>query len=173
MLEIGEYRARSKSAALGTTKSGKEQVAVTFDLLDLPGQSITWYGFFSEAAFEIAMRGLRAAGFQGDDLSNLSSLQPGPECFLVVDHETYDGKVRAKVKFINSGEGGIPLKAQLEPDAARAFAAKMKGRIVAFDKSPDAPKATKPATKATPTHDGPPLDVLDKQAGEQSDDIPF
>jgi hypothetical protein len=176
MLEIGEYRASARAAVLGTTKNGTEQVAVTFDLLDLPGQTITWYGFFSEKAEEIAFRGLRAAGFAGADLSDLASLQPGPECVLVIDHETYEGKVRAKVKFINRGGAGIPVKSQLDPGSAKAFAARMKGRILAFDQGAGSPPLPKPAAKPTPrapASDSPPQGLLDQQAGEQGDDIPF
>src|SRR5512133_2180052 len=174
MLEIGEYRAQSKTAALGKTQGGKEQIAVTFDLLDLPGQSITWYGYFTETSEETTFRGPRAAGCVGDDLADLSSLQPGAEVVLVIDHETYEGKTRAKVKFVNSGSGGIPLKSQLAPDAAKSFAARMKGRLLAFDRTAGTPAQPKPAPRhAASASSEVPQEVLDRQAAEQSDEIPF
>ena len=91
-----------------------------------------------------------------------------------MDLETYEGKVRAKVKFINS-TGGMALKNPLDQGQAKAFAAKMKAKIAAFDAQAATAGTHKPAPKngATKHDDGPPLDALEKQAGEQSDDIPF
>ena len=62
LLAAGDYRAKALEAQLTYTSKGTEQIAVRFSLLDFPAQTITWFGYLSEAAFEIAMRGLRAAG---------------------------------------------------------------------------------------------------------------
>jgi hypothetical protein len=199
MLEAGEYRARAVKAALGLAKSGSEQVGVQFELLDVSGQSITWYGSFAnDQAFEITMKGMRAAGFRGDDLADLSSLEDGntPEVTLVVVHETYQGKTQVKVKFINAG-GGLAMKTQLEGDQAKAFAARMKGRVLAFNQgagpAPSAGGAAKPAAQqrpapraqpqrpaptraaAPPRQDEPPLDLLEGQdpTNEEPEPITF
>lgn len=170
MLEAGEYRARAAEARLGFTGTGKEQVAVRFELLDFPGQSITSYHFFSsDKAIEISMKGLRAAGFRGSDLSDLSSLSgETPEVILVVEHETYNGKTSAKVKFINAA-GGLAMKDALDPAAAKSFAQRMKAKILAFDSSTSAPKPQKMTGSDGPPHpDEPPPGF-----SEPSDDIPF
>jgi hypothetical protein len=190
ILEPGDYRAKAVEAALGRSSKGTEQVAVRFSLLDFPQQTITWYGYFSEKAFEISMRGLRAAGFTGDNLADLSSLREevSPEVVLVIDHDEYNGKVRPRVQFIN-GAGGMAVKDALDEAEAKTFAARMKGKVVAFDKAVGAPKAvvaaqapakangrTAPAPRrAGPAQsDGVPQDVIDAQAAENvSDDIPF
>ena len=182
-LQPGDYRAKSIGAQLGKAGTGTEQVAVKFSLLDFPQQTITWFGYFSPNAFDIAMRGLRSAGFVGDDLSDLSSLNEdvSPEVVLVIDNETYQGKTRAKVQFINS-TGGVALKDALGDTEAKAFAQRMKGRVVAFDKATGTPPAAKPAPKpapkkAAPASDEVPLDVLNQQENDHvpadSDDIQF
>jgi hypothetical protein len=181
LLNEGDYRAKAIEAQLGTTSTGKEQIAVRFALLDFPNQTITWYGFFTDAAFEITMRGLRAAGFKGNDFDNLSSLseEASPEVVIVVVHETYKDKVSAKVKFIN-GQGGLALQGALQPDQAKAFAAKMKGRVLAYDQSSGLPAAKPGAPAPRPakpngaaSSEQIPQHVLDAQAEQQGEDAPY
>lgn len=142
MLDKGDYRGRAIKGALGTSKNGNEQVGVEFELLDHPGQSITWYGTFTEAAFEIAMRGLRAAGKHDDDLSDFSWISSAPEVVLVVDHETYNGKERAKVKFINS-QGGLAMTNAMDATAAKSFADRMRAKVLLFNQGQPPPKQPK------------------------------
>lgn len=166
-LEDGKYRGRSKRALLGRAKGGTEQVGVLFDLLDMPGRSITWYGYFTDAAFGITMKGLRTAGFKGDDLSDLSSLDESsnpPEVLLVVENERYEGKLSPKVKFINS-VGGLAMKDQMQGQDLDKFARRMKARIAAFDKSSGA----KPAPKQT---SGRPVEAS-QPPGDEDVDLPF
>ncbi len=177
LLEAGTYRARALDAALGSTSKGKEQVAVKFDLLDFPGQSITWFGYFTEATTNSTFRALRTAGWKGSDLSDLSDLSnpEGPEVYLVIEHETYENKKIAKVRWVNSA-GGMALKSRLEPDQAKAFAAKMKDQVAAFDAAAKMNGGAAPrAAKRQGSDDGPPRELLDEQAGQQggADDIPF
>ncbi len=176
IIEAGDYRAKAIEAQLGVSSKGTEQIAVRFALLDFPNQTITWYGYFSEKAFEITMRGLRAAGFRGDDFADLTSLheEVSPEVVLVVEHEVYNGKTSAKVKFINSA-GGLAIQGALQPDQAKAFAAKMKGRVLAYNQAAglSTKPSARPAPRAAPVPaDTTPIDLLEQQAGQQ-DDIPF
>lgn len=177
MLDAGTYRARAIEAALGETDTGKEQIAVRFSLLDLEGQEITWYGYFTDKTLETTFKALRTAGWKGQDLSDLADLcnPETPEVTLVVEQEEYEGKVRARVRWVN-GAGGLALKKALDPNKAKAFAARMKGQIVAFDRTSGAPKAStsKAATKGD-EHDP---DRLEARAAEETgtgrlDDIPF
>jgi hypothetical protein len=120
MLENGDYRAKASRGALGLAGNGTEQVGVEFDLLDKPGNKLTWYGYFTEKGTDIALRGLRTAGWKGTDLSDLSSLSDPevPEVILVVEQETYEGKTRPKVKFINS-TGGLAMRNALDEGSGR------------------------------------------------------
>jgi hypothetical protein len=170
VIDEGTYAARALRAALGMTSTGKEQVAVEWGLLDGSGRKITSYHYFSsDKAIEISMDGLRTAGFQGNDLSDLSTLChsegcPTPECEIVIVHEEYNGKTSAKVRFINSA-GGLALSAPLDDAKAKAFAARMRGAIAAYEQSAGSNPPRRAATKPRPQDDG----------GFQAtdDDVPF
>jgi hypothetical protein len=176
MLDAGIYRARAIEAALGETDTGKEQVAVRFELLDVEGQQITWYGYFTDKTLETTFKALRTAGWRGQDLSDLSDLcgQDTPEVNLVVEHETdQQGKVRARVRWVN-GTGGLALKKALDANKAKAFAARMKGKLVAYDRTAGSPK---PPPKQANGHDDGEFDPdrLEQrgQSEGRDDEIPF
>jgi hypothetical protein len=175
-LEAGTYRACALEGALGLTNTGKEQVAVKFDLLDFPGQTITWYGYFTDNTTQSTFRGLRTAGWKGSDLSDLSDLSnpAGPEVYLVIERETYQGKTTAKVRWVNSA-GGLALKNAMVPEQAKAFAARMRDQLAAFDAVAKESGGAAPARHAR-TDDGPPIEHLDRRAREEGydpDNIPF
>lgn len=152
MSEIGDgiYRARAVAGQLGETSTGKEQVAVEFELMDsegVIGPRITWFGYFTEKTTESTFRALRTCGWMGDDLSNLQGIETN-EVSLVIQNETWEGKTRPKVQWVNApGGNGMGLKAPLAPDRAKSFAAKMRAAVRAFDvqtgngKRPPAPKS--------------------------------
>lgn len=189
ILDAGTYRARAVEAALGFTGTGKEQVAVKFQLLD-PGlvqSNITWYGYFTDGTIEGTFRALRSAGWKGQDLSDLSDLAGAetPEVDLVIHHEAdQKGVMRARVRWVNS-VGGVALKTALAPDRAKVFAAKMRGKLAAFDHAAGTERAPAPAPRAAPaprtgsgrgsgSTSGVPQEVLDAQEAENaSDGIPF
>lgn len=189
IIEAGTYRAKAVEGALGETSTGKEQVAVVFDLLDA-GQKITWYGYFTDKTLESTFRALRTAGWTGQDLSDLSTLsrEDVPEVHLVVEHEDdKEGQPRARVRWVNS-TGGMGLKSALAPDKAKAFAARMRGAVASFDRNAG-PALKAPATPAVkpkastrdmplrraPEPDGVPQEVLDAQQdeGEPGESLPF
>jgi hypothetical protein len=170
-------RARAVGAAIGRAATGTHQIGIEFQFLDEQG-GITYYGPLSDKAFPYTMKAIRAAGFVGEDLSDLSSLNSDdvPDVVLVIEDEEYpegSGKVAPKVKFINS-TGGLAMKDALQGSDLKAFAQQMKGKIVAFDRSAGAPK---PAPRRAPVHgDTLPQEELDRQAssnGGGPDDIPF
>lgn len=171
-------RARAINAAVGRAGTGTHQIAIEFEFLEEPG-GITYYGPLTDAAFEYTMKAIRSAGFQGDDLSDLSSLTgETPEVVLVIGPEEYNGKITRKVKFINS-VGGLALKDALQGDELTAFARRMKGKIGAFDRRADPASASRRATPRprNGSDDEPPVEHLDQRAAEElgngPDDIPF
>lgn len=142
----GIHRGIVTAWALGTTSKGGEQVAVTFQLPDSENETIVWRGYFTEKSTDITFKALRAMGWQGDDLADLSSIE-GHEASLTIEPEEYEGKTFLKVRWVNPISGPV-LKEQMAPDAAKAFAARMKARIRAFDASEGKPKVNgKPASK--------------------------
>lgn len=160
-------RARAITAAIGKAGTGTHQIGIEFEFLDEPG-GITYYGALTDAAFEYTMKAIRTAGFTGDDLANLSSLSgETPEVILVIDEEEYEGKLRKKVKFINS-MGGLAMKDSLQGDDLASFAKRMKGKIVAYDRSSgSAPQRQRqqPQGRAHPSDSSEPSPF--------NDDIPF
>jgi hypothetical protein len=158
-LKDGIYRARALGAGLGETKSGAEQVAIEFDFLDFEGTRLTYYGTFSDKAVEHTLRALRTAGWRGDDLADLSSIggPDAPEVDLVVENEEWEGKVRLKVRWVNP-RGGLGMKAALAPDKAKAFAARMRGQVAAFDRTAGAPKPTSGQARGRPPEPPPHTD---------------
>lgn len=149
-IENGKYRARAADAVLSDTDSGKEQVAIQFAFLDHPGVTLTWYGFFTEATYERTVQSLRYCGWAGNDLSVFledeiakngieSTGLTANEVVLVVENEEYNGKVRPRVRWVNSA-GGMGVKNVMSRARAVEFSARMKGLIVAMDKRGGSPK---------------------------------
>lgn len=173
MLENGKYRGRATNWALGTTSTGKEQVAVAFSLLDdhVTGQSITWYGYFTDGTFDRTIGSLRHCGWEGDDLTDLQGLDAN-EVELVVEQEEYNGQWAAKVKWVN--RFGAAVKSQMAPDTAKAFASRMKGRIVALRQSGGArpQDGNKRPTSSTSRSGGGPLGPEPPSFADSADDLP-
>ncbi len=154
----GTYRAKAVESGLGKAKTGTEQVAVLFELLDHAGTRITWYGYFTDKAFEQTVKGLRACGWQGSDpteLENFATSGMGAEVELVIEQETaIDAQgnntgTRARVRWVNvPGSGGIGLSAKLSPDESKSFAQRMKAKILAAEqgkpKTNGAPRSSPP-----------------------------
>lgn len=166
MIPNGTYLARALGGALGKTNAGKPQVAVEFEILsaEAAGEHITWYGFFSEKTEERTIKSLRLAGWRGDDLSDLSSLggDDAPEVALVIEEETYEGKTRTKVQWVNAPGAGLAMKSEMSPEEAKAFATRMKGRVAQISGPRPAPTKSRPLP---PRREEPP------PVGD--DDIPF
>lgn len=145
-ISAGTHQGRAVKGALGETSTGREQVGVEFALLDADGTEnpdaphITWFGFFTEKTLPTTLKALRTMGWKGNDLEDLTGIDANT-VELVVEHEEYNGNVTAKVRWINPLNGG-GMKAALAPDKAKAFAARMRQQIAAFDASSALPKAT-------------------------------
>lgn len=171
MIAEGKYKARPIAWGLSESKNGHEQFAIGFEIIDgQPGDTITWYGGFSnDQATDITIKGIKACGWTGSDLSNVDL--PGTEVQLVIIHEEYpagSGKVNPRVKFINGPGQGIK---QMDPNKQKAFALKMQQRIKAFDAKNGAPAArSAPAPYGTSGHG-----ANAKHTAPQDDDsdIPF
>jgi hypothetical protein len=183
MIAPGKYLGTPVSAALGFTSSGSEQIAVLFEFLEPAGERLTWYGYFTEKTFDRTIESLRACGWMGSSLDEFGSEHlPGGfnrQVELVVTHEEYNGKTSARIAFVNNVGGGMALKSAMDANQARAFAAKMKGRIAALGMpssapTPTAKPAVKPAPKvrAAPPPPEVPQEVLDQQENDHVD-VPF
>jgi hypothetical protein len=160
-MKPGTYKARAKEWALGMSKNGKEQIALMFEVTsgEYAGQSITWFGYFTETAVDRTLDSLRHCGWASDNLTELDSLSAN-EVELVLDSEEFEGKERLKVKWVNRASR-LALKEQMSPQAAAAFAAKLRGKAVAhkakYGPQPQSRPANRPADDGDPGYEEPPF----------------
>lgn len=171
-------RARTGEWDLGTSEKGTEQIAVLFDYLDGNGEagSITWFGYFTDGTWQRTLDSLRYMGWQGDDLGVLDGLDTN-EVELVLDEETYQGKTRVKVQWVNRLQA-LALKAPMDPAQRQSFAQRMRGRVAEHNQSNGQRRAAPAAQPRTsraprsPAGDGePPSGYVGPHPGD--DDIPF
>jgi hypothetical protein len=144
MIPEGNYKAKKVGGAFGYSKNDKEQAAILFELLDAgeyTGSQMTWHGYFTDRTEERTLKTLRGLGVS-DDFSNIGEASD-VECSLKIKHEEYEGKVSAKIAFVNFG-GGLALARPMTDDQRKAFAAKMASKMRAVGE-PQAAPATKGA----------------------------
>jgi len=159
----GRYKVRCPdpgAVQFGFTSSGAEQVAVPLVIVDGPclGVEIPWFGNFSEKGTEIAIKALRALGWHGDNLADLSGID-SQDAEAVIDLDTYDKGdgsppvTRLKVKWINApGSGRVKLSNQMDDAQRIAFAQRMKGTVISMRQAQPAA----PAPKREPRFDSMP-----------------
>jgi hypothetical protein len=123
------------------TSTGKEQVAIKFELSDYPGVFRTWYGYFTEATWERTLEALRICGWKGDDLTDLTGISDNAVSLVLLTEE-YKGEFNQKVKFVNApNSAGVGMKNKLAGDGLKSFAASMKAKIRSAGRSRPAPVA--------------------------------
>jgi hypothetical protein len=175
MLDRGYYRARAVESALGKTQNGTRQVAVrfqTFDDQNQPGEAITWYGYFTDKTADRTLESLQHCGWEGDDITDLTGIERN-EVQLVVEHEEYEGKVHARVAWVNRpGGGGIAIKAPLDEAEKVDFAREVKAKLLAMRQGQRRAPASRSASARAP--EPPPIAEDPRYSGARHDeDIPF
>jgi hypothetical protein len=116
-------------------EKGTPQVAVVFEILRGPdaGQKVTWMGYFTDKSTERTLKALRICGFTGDDLDTFADQRPTNEVQLILENETYDGKTRVKVAWVNDPTfGGMRMENALSGSELRKFGAKFKSSLKAI-----------------------------------------
>lgn len=138
----GTHAAKAITAILSETKKGEPQVVVDFQLLDIEGQSphIAWYGYFTEKTEERTIESLRICGWAGTDFTDI---KVDAEVQLVIEAEEYEGKRQQKVKWVNR-PGGVAMAKPMDTGKQAAFAARMKGKLLAFDQKSGTPTPKNP-----------------------------
>lgn len=156
-LENGRYRARAIDAMLGTADTGTKQVAVLFDLLDVPNTQIAWYGFFTEKTYKRTIESLIVAGWAGDNIADLMAQGLGStEVSLVVENEQdQHGQWRPRVKWVNAPGAGVMVKNEMTDAEKIDFAKRLRGQVLAVRKELGQ-KAFAPSNGSAPRSDVPP-----------------
>ena len=170
MIGEGVFLAVAKDVQWGETKNGKKQVAVQFELLsgDDMGQTVTWFGYFTDGTWKRTMESLRYMGWRGDDLSDLGPLDQQVE--IVVELDEYNGKIRPKVQWVNRPGGGrVKLEKPLGDSELKKFAAQMKQRAKSV------PVVAGPTVQTSAPIPREPTDQFDRplDATGTDDEIPF
>lgn len=140
----------------GTSRAGGEQVGMQFEIISGPesGRRVPWYGSFSETKGEKAKKtpaqrtieSLRLCGFKGNDLATLPSQELNQEVSITVEHNEWEGKVTARVQWVNEpGSGGVRMANPLGQTELRRFAASMKSKVAGIGEI-----AGKPAVREAP-----------------------
>lgn len=137
---VGKHRAKARAWGFGKTNNGSIQIGIEFDFLDIPGKTMPYYGSFSGNATEHTLKAMRACGWAGEDLTDLTGLDTN-EVSLTVDWDEYQGKRTLKVKWVNPA-GGIGFKERVDVAELADFAFHMIPVI----------KATNPGTIPAPEH---------------------
>lgn len=150
----GTYRVKVVSKDFCKSSKGAEQLAIGYEVVEGPqaGHHLTDFLSFSDKALQYTEKKMRVLGWQGVDLADLSTLGSN-EVEIVCATEVYEGVSRMKVKFVNAiGSGGAKIDA-LDDAAKKAFAARMRAKIVGLNaaqaKAPAA-KQSKPAGREEP-----------------------
>lgn len=144
-------------------KNGNEQIAIDVYVPELE-RAFTTFLYFSDAAAPYAIERLRALGWTGDDVSDLTGIDQR-DVDVQIKYETFEGKQRMKVD-ISTGGGRIKLENQMDEKQKRAFAARMKAVLKSSGATPAPPQAranAAPKAREGAFDPGPPPD----------DDIPF
>lgn len=130
MIPKGTYTAKAISAEFG--KSGNKGTDMVSVYLDVEGQGkITYFGYFTEATSERTIESLRTLGctFPDNRVTNLTGLGTN-KVSIVVDHEDYEGKPRARVKWINP-ISGLKEENKMSDSAKSSLDARMKNLVLA------------------------------------------
>jgi hypothetical protein len=164
----GRHKARAIGIDFGIAETGTEQVAIAFEVTegDAAGEVISWFGYFTDKTTKGTIQAMRACGWRGDDLAEVSADDLLDAVEIVVQEEQdREGNPRLRVRWVNRpGSGTATLKQPMTPEQRKAFAARMRGACMAEKPAPVKPGngGAKPAK--------PPAERM-RQPGE--DDIPF
>ena len=132
----GKYRARAdREVEWGTSDKGSDYCVVDFQVTqgELQGDHIKAWLYFTEATRDRSIESLRYCGctFPANDITDVTGIDAN-EVEIVVDHETYEGKTKAKVKWVNAARGaGVKDEQRMDPHAKKSFAERMKASLLA------------------------------------------
>lgn len=132
MITNGNYMLRCTDIGLSETKGGegkeaKPQIAALFEVAEGEhvGTSLPWYGFFTDKTEKGTIMSLRALGWTGVDLTDLSEcVGKVLSCKVEVENDL-EGTPRARVRFVG---GGMQIQ-KMSEDKAKAFALAFQSKI--------------------------------------------
>ena len=146
MIQQGNHRARAEGCTFGAAKNGTEQVAVYFRTVDT-GEQITWFGYFSDKTMDRTLESLAACGWDPNmGIEAADEAVRANEVEIVVEHEDYEGRTRAKVRWVNK-IGNARIEA-IAPAQAKSLEQRLRARALAM-------RQGKPAAAPAPQRQAP------------------
>lgn len=182
MIDEGTYIAQPRDWKFCESKGGTEQFAVSLEIVEGPkkGTRMTWAGSFASAASEeLVYKAMRSMGFSGQmtDAGEVT-LDKEKSVSIVVEHEDYEGKTRARVRYINDLGGGLggfkaisPVKNSRLRERFAVLGSRFESEYGAPPISSAPPKRKDPAPASAGSEDFP-NDNFDTPVADD-DDIPF
>lgn len=140
-IPAGIHRAKAVAGSeqYGETSNHHDQIVI--DLAFVDGYRASTFLVFSEAAAPYSMQRLRALGWTGTNLADLTGIDTN-EVDVEVRYEMYQGEEKMKVQIVSGGT--VVLKNTFDEKGKKAFAAK----YAALAKStPAVQPATRPQAK--------------------------
>lgn len=132
IMSTGRHDARVIRTGLIDDSEGKTP-AVSVQFENATGDTITAYLFLSEKAWEYTQEKLATLGWEAakqggrfEQFNDDPSPIVGHDAEIVIEPETFEGKTRNKVKYINPIGGRLE---RMEPAAAMSFAARLRARL--------------------------------------------
>lgn len=175
--------AQLRAVQFATATTGNVQACLTFQIVDEgspdKGRVIAYFGTFTDGSIDFTVDALRNCGWTGDNLAEVPQLAAEDKLAEVVslkiDHEEYQGKVNAKVKFVNKpgtgGKAGLRLNDELTGGDLDRFASMMRTKVRAAGRdaehakgrggasaAPSANRSRRPASPPPPRDDVPPAE---------------
>lgn len=150
MIPVGKHLGKAISAQMCDGKNAP-YVSATIGLNGFT-DSLYYNGSLSEKPFQnpregiacpadVTIRDLITMGWDGKDWSGFSGLGSREVEFVTI-HEEYNGKIQAKVKFVNVPGAFTGNAKPLDANKAKTLQASLKGRVLAAQKAAQlAPKA--------------------------------
>jgi hypothetical protein len=149
MLNAGTHNAKMINYGIKTTQSGKPQIACQFQVIENEEvHTLTWFGSFNEGkAQEITIKTLISVmdlfcepseiesaldriATQGTDSGLLNT---DKDYALVVEHDSYEGNTRAKIRWVNNIGASSAFEKLAQGEAKKMFSGlNLSGAVAAF-----------------------------------------
>lgn len=170
----GVYKGRivKDSAQYGLTRKGDDQIVLDIEVALAEGEvrRLSTFLYFSDAAAAYSLDRLRAGGWTGDDVTDLT----GVDTRLVdveIKYETWEGEQRMRVQILTGG-GSVRLENTMNEKQKQMFAARMKA-LAKGGGQPRAPRAAPAQPRRAPAGADRPFGDDAPPGGAADDDFAF
>lgn len=149
MINQGTHLAKMTNYGIKVSSTGKPQIACQFQIIENDTvYNLSWFGSFNEGkAQEMTIKTLISVMDLFCEPSEIESaldkiasqgiesglLNTDKDYQLVIEHETYEGKTRAKIKWVNNVGGSSNFEKLAQGEAKKMFAGlNLGGAVAAF-----------------------------------------